>query len=83
MRITLGQRHMFNESKPMCRLDKDWIQWDNCDLSDSPPYREKGTMNAHGKFPKYIYEDLPTTFKDTSGKEYLIDDIIAYKDSTC
>ena len=74
---------MFNKSKPMCRLDKDWIQWDNCDLSDSPPYREKGTMNAHGKFPKYIYEDLPTTFKDISGKEYLIDDIIAYKDSTC
>ena len=83
MKITLSQRHMFNESKPMCKLDKDWIQWDNCDLSDSPPYREKGTMNAHGKFPKYIYEDLPTTFKDISGKEYLIDDIMAYKDSTC
>jgi len=83
MRITLGQRHMFNKSKPMCQLDKDWIQWNNCDLSDSPPYREKGTMNAHGKFPKYIYEELPTTFKDISGKEHNIDDIIAYKDSTC
>ena len=40
---------MFNESKPMCKLDKDWIQWDNCDLSESPPYREKGSMTAHGK----------------------------------
>ena len=83
MRITLGQRHMFNESKPMCKLDKDWIQWDNCDLSESPPYREKGSMTAHGKFPRYDYEELPKTFKDTNGNEHNVDDIIAYKDSTC
>ena len=83
MNIKLAQRHLFNGCKPMIKLGEDWVQWDECDLSDCPPYREKGSMNAHGKFPKYIYEDLPTTFKDTSGKEYLIDDIIAYKDSTC
>ena len=74
---------MFNESKPMCKLDKDWIQWDNCDLSESPPYREKGSMTAHGKFPRYDYEELPNTFKDTNGNEHNVDDIIAYKDSTC
>ena len=83
MKITLSQRHMFNESKPMCKLDKDWIQWDNCDLSESPPYREKGSMTAHGKFPRYDYEELPKTFKDTNGNEHNIDDITAYKDSTC
>ena len=38
-------------------------------------------MTAHGKFPKYNYEDLPTTYKDTDGKEHNITDIIAYKSS--
>ena len=48
----------------------EWIQWDECDLSDCPPYREKGSMTAHGKFPRYNYDELPTTFKDTDGNEH-------------
>jgi hypothetical protein len=81
MRIILGQRHMFNKSKPMCQLGEEWVQWDNCDLSESPPYRLTGTMNAHGKFPKYNYDELPIVFTSSDGKEYPIDEIKAYKDS--
>ena len=51
MKIILSQRHLFNECKPMVQIDE-WVQWDECDLSDCPPYREKGSMTAHGKFPK-------------------------------
>ena len=81
MRIILGQRHMFNKSKPMCQLGEEWVQWDSCDLSESPPYRLTGTMNAHGKFPKYNYDELPIVFTSSDGKEYPIDEIKAYKDS--
>ena len=85
MKIILSQRHLFNEVKPMIKLGEDffglWVQWDECDLSESPPYRLKGNMNAHGKFPTYKYEELPTTFKDTDGNEHNVDDIIAYKSS--
>ena len=83
MKITLAQRHLFNDSKPMMQLDglEYWVQWEECDLSDSPPYREKGSMTAHGKFPKYNYEDLPTTFMDSDLQYHDIDDIIAYKSS--
>lgn len=83
MHITLAQRHLFNESKPFIEIRgfKGWIRWDECDLNDCPPYREKGTMNAHGKFPKYNYDELPTSFKDTAGGEHLIEDIVAYKGS--
>ena len=80
MKIILSQRHLFNECKPMVQIDE-WVQWDECDLSACPPYREKGSMTAHGKFPKYDYEELPKTFKDTSGNEHNIDDIIAHKSS--
>ena len=38
-------------------------------------------MTAHGKFPTYKYEELPTTFKDTDGEDHEIEDIIAYKSS--
>ena len=56
-------------------------QWDECDLSESPPYRLKGTMTAHGKFPPYKYEELPTVFKDMNGNEHNIDDITSYMSS--
>ena len=83
MKITLAQRHLFNGSKPIMEIkDVDGkVQWDECDLSECPPYREKGSMTAHGKFPKYNYEDLPTTFKDTDGNEHNIDDITSYMSS--
>ena len=81
MWISLMQRYAFNETKPIMGVGDLEVQWDECDLSDCPPYREKGSMTAHGKFPKYNYEDLPTTFKDTDGKEHLIEDIHSYKSS--
>ena len=81
MKISLMQRHRFNDSKPMVQLEEDWIQWDNCDLSDCPPYRLKGSMHAHGKFPTYKYEELPETFTDTDGNEHRVEDIIAYRSS--
>lgn len=83
MKITLAQRHLFNGSQPMCQIrdSEDWVQWDECDLSDCPPYRLKGSMHAHGKFPTYKYEELPTVFKDTNGNEHNVDDIVAYKSS--
>jgi len=83
MKITLAQRHLFNGSKPIMEIKgvDGKVQWDECDLSKSPPYREKGTMNAHGKFPKYNYEELPTVFKDMDGNEHNIDDIISYMSS--
>jgi|TARA_R110000796_G_scaffold93968_2_gene198681 hypothetical protein len=79
MRITLQQRHRFNKAKPIVQLDgsDEKIQWDECELSNSPPYRLKGSMTAHGKFPPYKYEELPTTFKDTDGNVHNVDDIIS------
>ena len=81
MKISLMQRHLFNDSKPMVQLEEDWVQWDECDLSDCPPYRLKGSMHAHGKFPTYKYEELPETFTDTDGNEHRVEDIIAYRSS--
>ena len=81
MKISLMQRHLFNDSKPIMEIEgvDGTVQWDECDLSNSPPYRLKGTMTAHGKFPTYKYEDLPTTFKDTNGDEHEIEHIISYR----
>jgi hypothetical protein len=85
MKITLAQRHLFNDSKPMVKIwdptSSGWCQWDNCDLSDCPPYRLKGSMTAHGKFPTYKYEELPKIFIDTNGNEHRVEDIIAYMSS--
>ncbi len=83
MKITLSQRHLFNESKPFVQVlgSEDLVQWDECDLSECPPYRLPGSMTAHGKFPTYKYEELPTVFKDTNGDEHNVDDIIAYRSS--
>ena len=83
MKITLAQRHLFNGSKPIMKIQgvDGKVQWDECDLSECPPYRLKGNMNAHGKFPTYKYEELPTVFKDTNGNEHNIDDITSYMSS--
>ena len=81
MKISLMQRHLFNDSKPIMEIRglDEKIQWDECDLTDCPPYRLPGTMTAHGKFPTYKYEELPTTFKDTNGDEHEIEHIISYR----
>ena len=40
MKITLAQRHLFNDSKPIMEIKgvDGKIQWDECDLSECPPY---------------------------------------------
>ena len=83
MKITLMRRHLFNDTKPMIQLEmgQNWVQWDECDLSECPPYRLKGSMTAHGKFPTYKYEELPEMFTDTNGNEHRVEDIIAYRSS--
>ena len=83
MKITLAQRYLFNGSKPIMEIQgvDGKVQWDECDLSECPPYREKGSMTKHGKFPSYKYEELPAVFTDTNGNEHSIEDIIAYKSS--
>ena len=83
MKITLAQRHLFNDSKPIMEIKglDGKVQWDKCDLSDCPPYRLPGSMHAHGKFPTYKYEELPTVFKDTDGNEHEIENIISYQSS--
>ena len=80
MKITLAQRHLFNVSKPMMEIEgvEKTIQWNECDLTGCPPYREKGSMTKHGKFPSYKYEELPETFTDTNGNEHRVEDITAY-----
>ena len=77
------QRYAFNETKPIMEIKgvDGEVQWDECDLSECPPYRLKGTMNAHGKFPTYKYEELPETFTDTNGDKHKVEHIIAYKSS--
>tara|TARA_B100000579_G_scaffold131988_1_gene106631 strand:- start:34 stop:288 length:255 start_codon:yes stop_codon:yes gene_type:complete len=83
MKISLAQRHLFNDSKPIMEISglDGTVQWDECDLSESPPYRLKGSMTAHGKFPTYKYEELPTVFKDMDGNEHKIEDIKSYRSS--
>ena len=83
MKITLAQRHLFNDSKPIMEIKglDEKVQWDNCDLSECPPYRLKGSMTAHGKFTTYKYEELPEVFTDTNGNEHRVEDIIAYRSS--
>ena len=38
-------------------------------------------MTAHGKFPTYKYEELPTVFKDMGGDEHEIENITSYRSS--
>ncbi len=83
MKFKLFQLYRMNESKPIVGVGDIEVQWDSCDLSDCPPEREPGTVNmvSHGKLSPCAYEDLPTTFTDTKGDEYLIIDIHSLKSS--
>tara|TARA_B100002019_G_C20930274_1_gene431792 strand:- start:375 stop:623 length:249 start_codon:yes stop_codon:yes gene_type:complete len=81
MKISLMQRYSFNETKPLIGVGDLQVQWDECDLSDCPPARGPGTMNAHGKINIVSHDDLPKTFKDTDGNEHLIEDIHYYRSS--
>ena len=83
MKITLAQRHLFNDSKPIMEIKglDGKVQWDECDLSDCPPARGPSTMTAHGKINIVNHDDLPKTFRDTDGNEHLIEDIHSYRSS--
>ena len=78
MKIHLFQLHQFQTSKPLVQIDgtEEWIQWDYCDLEGLPPERLPGSMTDMGKIPKGQWDNLPTMFKATNGKEYSIKDII-------
>ena len=83
MKISLMQRYRFNESKPIVQIlgSEDMVQWDNCDLSDCPPFQQPGSMTAHGKINIVNHDELPETFTDTDGNEHKVEDIIAYRSS--
>ena len=81
MKIHLFQLHKFQISKPLVQVgDSDeWIQWDYCDLEGLPPERLPGSIHDMGSIPKGQWDNLPTTFTATSGKEYKIEDIYSYR----
>ena len=83
MKIHLFQLHKFQISKPLVQIDdsEEWIQWDYCDLEGLPPERLPGSMTDMGKIPKGQWDNLPTTFTATNGKEYKIEDIHSYMPS--
>ena len=83
MKFKLVQLYTMNESKPIVGIGDVEVQWDSCDLSECPPERVPGTVSMvnHGKLSQCADEDLPKTFTDTMGDEYLIEDIHSMKSS--
>ena len=75
MIFPLVQLYVMNRSKPIVGIGDEQVQWDYCDLEGLPPKRERGSMTDHGAIPKGQYENLPTMFTDTNGKEHKIEDI--------
>ena len=88
MKITLAQRHLFNDSKPMVEIwdptSSGWCQWDTCDLEGLPPEQNNPTMTAvheRGRIPQGLWDNLPTTFFATNCEQYIIDSIHTLKSS--
>ena len=83
MKFPLVQLYTMNRSKPIVGIDITEVQWDTCDLSGCAPEREPGTVSMvnHGKLSQCADEDLPKTFIDTMGDEYLIEHIHSMKSS--
>jgi hypothetical protein len=78
MKFPLIKLYDFNISKPNVQVEgvEGELQWDECDLTGLPPYRENISMTSMGTIPKGQWDNLPTMFKATNGKEYPIEDII-------
>ena len=78
MKLPLIKLYDFNRSKPKVQLQgvSEKLQWDECDLTGLPPYRENVSMTSMGTIPKGQWDNLPTMFKATDGKEYPIEDIM-------
>jgi len=78
MKLPLIKLYDFNECKPKVQVrgvDGE-LQWDECNLTGLPPYRENISMTSMGTIPKGQWDNLPSMFKATDGKEYPIEDII-------
>jgi len=78
MKFPLIKLYDFNISKPTVQVEgiEGELQWDECDLTELPPYRTGITNTDMGKIPKGQWDNLPEKFTATNGKEYLIEDII-------
>ena len=78
MKLPLIKLYDFNRSKPKVQVlgIDEKLQWDECDLTGLPPERTGISMTDMGKIPKGQWDNLPTRFKATNGKEYSINDII-------
>ena len=78
MKFPLIKLYDFNISKPNVQVEgvEGELQWDECDLTGLPPYRENVSMTSMGTIPKGQWDNLPTMFKATDGKEYPIEDIM-------
>ena len=77
MKFPLIQLYTLNRSKPMVELRgiEEKVQWDECDLTGLPPERIGVSMTNMGTIAKGQWDNLPTMFKATDGKEYPIEDI--------
>ena len=78
MKLPLIKLYDFNRSKPKVQvlgIDEN-LQWDECDLEGLPPERVGVSMTNMGTISKGQWDNLPTMFKATNGKEYSINDII-------
>ena len=78
MKFPLIKLYDFNISKPNVQVEgvEGELQWDECDLTGLPPYRENVSMTSMGTIPKGQWDNLPLLFKATNGVEYPISDIV-------
>jgi hypothetical protein len=78
MKFPLIKLYDFNISKPNVQVEgvEGELQWDECDLTGLPPYRENVSMTNMGTIPKGQWDNLPLLFKATNGVEYPISDIV-------
>ena len=87
MKFTLSQLYTNNKTKPLVNITNIWdsngvdidIQWDECNLEGMPDKVTGTSYHNMGKASKVAYDELPKTFKDTNGGEYLIEHIIVMK----
>ena len=83
MNFPLIQLYSMNRSKPIVEVEgiDGILQWDYCDLEGLPPEVVDKTVHDMGKIPKGQYDNLPKTFYDTNGSQYIIDNIISVRSS--
>ena len=82
MNFPLEMLYQLNRGKPIIEIEgiDGELQWDECDLTGLPPERIEVSFTSQGKIPKGQWDNLPKTFKDTNGGEYLIEHIIVMRE---